>query len=169
MQICIKTFISIFYALLQILALQFATELLFISLDPFRWQFFFFLALKIGLNILGKGRLLEKLNLQLDYWCEWAGAVTGRIVVSGYGVQEIQIKPAEFFPKKYKILTSCSIKNSKHHGTCSGRALRIFIKVCGGVGRGRDICLVAEWTRGCACILSVCAELWSAKSRLFYA
>ena len=55
----------------QIFAFQFATELLFISLAPFGWQFFLILALKIALNVLAKGRLLEKLNLRLDHWLEW--------------------------------------------------------------------------------------------------
>ena len=69
----------------QIFALQFATELLFISLSPFGWQFFLILALKIALNISAKGRLLEKLNLKLDNWFEWAREVVTciRIVVLG--------------------------------------------------------------------------------------
>ena len=63
----------IFFSLVtrtQIFAFQFATELLFISLAPFGWQFFLILALKIALNVLAKGRLLEKLNLRLDHWLE---------------------------------------------------------------------------------------------------
>ena len=70
-------FSHVLYKLVQIFALQFATELLFISLSPFGWQFFLILALKMALNISAKGRLLEKLNMELDNWFGYArGSVT---------------------------------------------------------------------------------------------
>ena len=49
-------------------ALQFTTELLFISVAPFGAQFFAMLGIKFVLNVLAKGRLMEKLNLRLDNW-----------------------------------------------------------------------------------------------------